>query len=332
MRLGTVATLVLASLLPAVAFAQFAGTAGGVSGAPFSVSVDPTYPAPYGQATLSFLSDSLDLTNATLTVSVGGKQIYSGSVRPVSLTLGKGGSVTRATVRITSNGGSYSGSVVIQPQDVSLIAESISSAPPLYPGKPLPPVEGDVRVVAVANLVNAQGVALDPAKLSYTWTVDATEILNASGIGKEALMVASPLQYRSRDVSVLVKSQDGSVVGGDTLSLSPVEPTVRVYENDPLLGIRFDRALSGTFSISGAESTLYAAPFSFATGGGGPVITWFLNGEAAQRGSGITLRPTGSGQGSASLTVTALGASDITAQQDFSILFGTNSGSNFFGL
>lgn len=332
MRLGVIATFILTLVLPGAALAQLGGTSGAVSGAPFTVSVSPQYPVPYSKAAISFLSDSLDLANATVAVSVAGKKTYQGSVRPVAVTLGKAGSVTTVSVTISSGSSSYSQSISIQPQDVALVAEPISSAPPLYPGKSRVPLEGDVRVVAIANLRNAQGKVFDPGTLSYSWTVEDTRVANFSGIGKQAIIVASPLQYRTRDVMVRVVSQDGNVIGGATLSLSPEEPTLRVYENDPLLGVRYDRALSNAYAITGAEATLYAAPFSLPTTSGAPLIQWFLNGAPAQRGNSITLRPTGSGGGRASLSVVASSGVYTTVTALLSLSFGETAGSNFFGL
>jgi hypothetical protein len=329
MRFSLFTALAFVLVLPGVVSAQSLGGLGDTSS--FTLSATPQYPAPYSQATLSLLSSSLDLTNATLTVSVSGKNIYKGAVHPVAVTLGKAGSVTSVAATISAGGADYSQSLSLQPQDVALIAEPISSTPPLYPGKPLVPLEGDVRVVAMANLKNASGKSLDPSVLSYAWTVDGTQIANSSGIGKEVVIVASPMQYRARDVSVTIMSQDGSQVGGASLSLSSLEPSVRIYENDPLLGIRFDHALSNNYAIAGAESTLYAAPFSLPTTNGAPLLRWFLNGTVAQTGSSITLRPTGSGQGSASLSLVA-GGSYTTATANLSLIFGATKGSNLFGL
>jgi len=299
---------------------------------PFTISVTPQYPAPSNIATLSFLSSSLDLSNATMTVSVGGKQTYQGSIQPTVVATGKAGSVTSVKVTITSGGTPYTQSLVIQPEEVSLIAEPISSAPVLYPGKPLIPLEGNTRVVAMSNFADAAGKKLDPATLSYSWTVDGALIANSSGIGKSSILVASPLQYRMRSVSVVVQSQVGNLVGGDALSLSPVDPSVRIYENDPLLGIRFDHALSMSYTIRGAEASLYAAPFSLPITGGAPLMHWFLNGTAAQTGNLITLRPSGNGQGSASLSLTA-GTGTSLATENLSIIFGAVPSSNlFFGL
>ncbi|MFZ3043938.1 MAG: hypothetical protein WA058_02420 [Minisyncoccia bacterium] len=323
--------IAVALILPIAVSAQSLGGLGD-TGTSFTVSVNPQYPVPNGTASLSFLSSTLDLANTTLSVSVGGTNIYQGSVRPVAVTLGKAGSITNIVATIVAGGISYKQTLSIQPQDVVLIAEPISSAPMLYRGKPSVPLEGDVRVVAMANLRNAAGKAADPSTLSYSWTVDGAQIANSSGIGKTAIIVASPLQYRARDVSVAVMNPDGALVGGDSLSLSATDPLIRLYENDPLLGIRFDRALPADYSIIGSEAALFAAPFSLPTTSGIPFIQWFLNGETAQTGNSITLRPSGSGQGSASLSLTASSGTDTTATANILLKFNIQKSSNFFGL
>lgn len=319
-------------ILPHPAFAQLVGTSDAVSDQPFSIEVNPQYPAPFSTATLSFVSDTLPLTNADMTVTSAGSKLYEGSVRPIGVKVGKAGSVTNVTIVIRSLGKNYRQNVLIQPQDVVLVVEPLSSAPPLYPGKPSIPLEGDARVVAAATLTKVGGQVLNPTTLSYTWSVDGTIVANSSGIGKSAIIVAAPLQYRSRDVSVIVRSQDGTVAGGSAATLDPVEPHVRTYVNDPLLGILFDHAINGSYALQNAEATLYAAPFSLPITNGPPFIRWYLNGDSAQTGPSITLRPSGSGQGTALVSLTATGGGNTTATSEFSVRFGEASGSNFFGL
>jgi len=331
MRFGIFITIVSALLVPLVSSAQsMDGSLGNTN--PFTISVAPQYPAPMSPVTLTFLSSSLDLTNASMTVSVGGKQTYQGSVQTLPIILGKVGGVTNILVKITSAGTTYSQSLTLQPEDVVLIAEPLSSSPALYPGKSLVPKEGNTRIVAMANFVDAAGKFIDPTSLSYTWTVDGVRIANSSGIGKSTIIVASPLQYRNRAVSVVIQSQMGTLVGGASLSLAPQEPSVRIYENDPLLGIRFEHALSTTYAITSTEASLYAAPFSFSLNNGAPLLQWFLNGAAAQTGTLITLRPSGSGQGSASLSLTASAGPSTTALTNLTLSFGAKPSSNFFGL
>lgn len=322
----------LFALMPSVVFAQALSYGLGNSGAPFSMTLAPTYPAPDSTATLSFVSASgLDLSNATLAVSVDGTSVYAGSVQTISIPIGAAGALTNIKAVVTSNGASYTQSLAVHAQDVSLVAEPVSSAPPLYPGKPLVPTEGDVRVVAIANIRTSKGVQINPAELSYAWTVDGVQMANFSGIGKDSIMVASPLQYRSRTVSVTVQSQDGTLVGGASIDLQTSEPKILVYVADPLLGILFNHALSGTYALSGTESTLYAAPYSLASNVSGASLQWFVNGTAAQTGQLLTVRPTGQGAGSANISVTGTIGTYTTAATDFSVAFGTTT-SSFFGL
>ncbi|MCX6786221.1 MAG: hypothetical protein NTU85_00100 [Candidatus Kaiserbacteria bacterium] len=330
---STLSPIIVAIILvaPLAVVAQSLGNIGGVAPA-FTVLVDPQYPTPHSQAKLTVLSSTLDLANSTMAVSISSKEIYRGSVQTVAVPLGNTGSTANVRVTIFTGGTNYSQTLSIQPQDVALIVEPISSAPPLYPGKSSVPFEGNVRIVAVANLQNAKGVAIDPSSLSYTWTVDDTQIANASGIGKDAIIVDSPLQYRSRSVSVIVKSNDGNFVGGATMSFSASEPFVRIYKNDPLLGILYDHAISGSYAIAGAEEMLYAAPFSMATINGAPLLQWFLNGEAAQTGNSITLRPSGNGEGTASLSLVASTGESTRATENLSLSFGSTSGFSLFGL
>lgn len=336
MRYRSLPILAFLLMLPVLASAQSLGTSiGGVD--PFTVSINPQYPAPGSQTTLSFVSSMIDLANAVLTVSVGGTQTYQGPVQPVAVSLGGTGVATTVSILITSAGKQYKSSLTIQPQDLSLIAEPLSSAPPLYPGKPLIPSAGNTRMVAVANFKDASGKTLDPTTLSYSWTVDGTQIAKSSGIGRNTIIVASPLKYRKRSVSVIVQSQAGSLASSASFSFEPNEPSVRIYENDPLLGIRFDHALAGTRTIQGTEASFYAAPFSFPILTTAPTLQWFLNGSAAQTGTLITLRPSGSGKGSASLSLTAsipdaVTYNPLTAIAKLALSFGTQSSTNFFDL
>lgn len=317
-------------LLPHFAFAQALDGLGGTD--TFTVSINPQYLTPHGSAVLSFVSSTLDLQNATLVVSKEGKQIYQGTVQPTAVSLGDVGRITVVSIKITSNGTTYPKTILLQPQDSTLIAEPLSSAPVLYQGKSNIPLGGNTRIVAFANFADSKGKSVNPAALSYTWTVDNTTISNSSGIGKSTIIVTSPLQYRERTVSVSIKDQTGGLVGGSSLTLAPKDPSLRLYENDPLLGIRFEHALSGSFTINGSESSLFAAPFSLPQLQNKPLFTWFLNGKRAQDGNTITLRPAGTGQGSASLSFVAEDGASSRTTTNLSLIFGEKKSTNFFGL
>ncbi|PIR83201.1 hypothetical protein COU19_01660 [Candidatus Kaiserbacteria bacterium CG10_big_fil_rev_8_21_14_0_10_56_12] len=315
-------------VLPLAASAQSLGDVG-----TFSITASPQYPRPFEQVTITPLSGQLDITNATMTVTVNKKQTYKGNAAPVGVPVGAVGTLTTVTVTLTSNGTSSTRSLSFRPQDLSLIVEPLASTPVLYPGKPAVPLGGSVRIVAVADLRSTSGKALDPSQLSYNWTVDEARLSVDSGIGRDTILVASPAQYRSRTVSLIVTSQDGSAVSGNSLTLTDESPVVRVYERDPLLGILFDRAIVNTFSIPSAEKTLFVAPYALPSNGTSPRLQWFLNGSAAQTGPVITLRPTGTGGGSASLSIVASVGDSATATANLSLTFGAPKGGlGIFGL
>lgn len=332
----SITALLLILLVPTVGHAQLTNNI--QLGAPividgsFSISATPQYPTPHSQVTLSFLSSSIDLMNATMTISMAGKQIYSGNVRPFAFSVGGMGSVTTATVKIISMNSTYTQKISIQPQDVSLIAEPLASIPPMYKGKPLVPLSGNTRIVAMANFKDGAGKTIDPSKLVYSWNVDGARLANSSGIGKSSVLVASALKYRIRSVSVDIQNQAGGLTGGATMQLSGSEPSVQIYENDPLLGIRFDHALSGSYTLAGTEAILFAAPFSLPLGGAFS-LQWFLNGQPAHTGNLLTIRSTGKGKGAAGLSLTASsGMSDNPATKSVSLVFGTPVSTNIFGL
>lgn len=304
------------------------GLAGGNPVQDLVLTLSPELPSPYSTATLSVQSTTLDLSASDMNVLVNGTSIYKGNVKGIPVKVGAAGS--QMTIKVTV--GSASQTLSVHPAGVALIQEPQSSAPPLYMGKPLVPQAGSVRLVAVADFRTSTGKPIDPATLAYTWSQDDTTLQSYSGVGKSSYMAKVPLQYRAAKFSVKVSTQDGSQAGGATVSLMSQQPTARIYENDPLLGIRFDRALGGTFTITNAEESFYGAPYSFSITNALPTLSWFLNGDAAETGSVVTLRPSGSGKGTASLSLVANNDSTLeNASAGLSLIFGASSG-GLFGL
>ena len=119
-----------------------------------------------------------------------------------------------------------------------------------------------------------------------------------------------------------------------------------LYNRDPLRGELLDRALQGQVRLAAKEVTLQAEPYFFANSSkknGSLVWEWTLNGgevvgpESAQ--GILTLRQTGTGAGSAAVSV-ALQNNDSdkfiqAAGAALQLTFGAQTGnliSNFFGL
>lgn len=318
-------TLLSSLFLPLAVLAQSAPA--------FTLSISPSYPAPYSSATVSVTSASFDFSSATLAATVNGVSVYSGNVAPFPVNIGAPGKTITVKATITQGPLTYTQSLSFTPQGVSLVTEPEATVPPLYSGRPLIPLSGTVHMVAVAEFKTSAGTPVDPKTLSYTWSADNTTLQNQSGIGKMSAEIPVPLQYRSRTVSVVVKTTSGSSIGAANAALSGSDPSVRIYQNDPLLGIRFDHALLSSYTLTGSEVSLFGAPYSFSTAGGAPALSWILNGSVAQTGSSLTLRPTGTGQGNATLSLSVSKQSTLeNALTTLAIIFGTKSSGGLFGL
>jgi hypothetical protein len=320
-----IGTLLLAGALfaPIFASAQFLGAD------PLTLSVSPQYPHPYDRVTITPGSTLINLGASTVTYTVNGKAGGTvGGGSSFSVQAGAAGSVTTVAVTATGPDGTYQKTLTLAPSDVELIAEPQTTAHPLYPGGRLTASQSTVRLVALADLRTSKG-AIDSKSLVYDWKLGDQQLIPQSGLGRSVLMVTAPERYRSATVSVTVSSQDGSVNGHAALDLSPAEPLLRVYENDPLLGPRYDRALSGTFSMRDNEASFVAVPYFFSKA---PVVSWAVGGSAAGQGPVVTVKSAGSGEGNASLAANAVGATALeSAAMNLFVSFTGPQASGGFG-
>lgn len=298
---------------------------------PLTVTLSPEHPRPYGTVTVTPASSLIDLAGSTVTISANGAVIEKGSgAQPADIQLGGPGSRTTIVVTAVLNGQTFQKQVVVRPSDVSLIIEPVSSTHPFYRGSSLITSEGRVRLVALADLRTSSGALIPSSSLIYTWKSADQILQEASGIGKSVLTVDAPFRYRDASVSVTVTSQDGSAVAQASTVIAAIDPIVRIYRNDPLLGPWFSLALPASFSMTDEEETFRAVPYFFS---GTPSLSWQVNGTPSETAQDLTVRPAGNGTGTAVISVTA---SDTTrtqsATRSLSVTFGGSKSTGIFGL
>ena len=299
---------------------------------PLTVDASPQYPAPYQSVTLSPSSSVFDIAASTITVTLNGKSLYSGTGGS-SITVPMGGPGTIADVKVTISGDGQSPAtqeLVFHPETVALVVEPVSSTHPFYEGSGLVTSEGRVRIVAVPDLRSSPTHALNPPTLVYTWSLGNQELNADSGTGKSVLDASAPQQYRDADVSVIVSSPDGIEIGQADTTISPVDPITHVYEIDPLLGPLYDNALSGTITMTDAEDTFRGVPYYFSET---PAVSWGVNGNQSGITNDITVRAAGSGQGSAVLNFSAVESdTSLSSDSTVSVNFGQKPSAGIFGL
>ena len=325
MRRAGSAALLLAGLgFVYVAHAQLTSTD------PLTLTLSPDYPAPYQIVTVTPESSAIDLSASTITFTVNGKVVQRGSGQEsASIAVGGPGSATVVSVTAVNNGNKYTKSITIRPADVALVIEPTSTTHPFYEGAALIGSEGNLRIIAIPDLRTSKGAQIPASSLVFTWKNGDQILQSSSGIGKSVLTASAPVRYRDTVISVTVSSQDSSVVGQASALISPGDPVMRIYANDPLLGVRYETALSGTVSLTDSEATYRAVPYYFTTV---PSLVWQVNGTPSQTGQDITVRPSGNGKGTAVLGVSASsGTLGQAANATLSVLFGQGA-SGLFGL
>jgi hypothetical protein len=129
--------------------------------------------------------------------------------------------------------------------------EADTFVPQFYKGKALPTYKSIVKLTAIPRF---NTFASDPALYSYAWTANQIQSMG-KGLGKQSVLV--PMKYSGSSVPVEVTVTDhasGSDPSATTSAtqlssgsaqqrLVAVDPLILFYEDAPLLGIRFDRAL-----------------------------------------------------------------------------------------
>lgn len=314
MRMLKISMMVAALLFALPVAAQYS-----TQDEPISFVLTPSYPRPYQSVTVSPRSSLIDLTASTVTISVNGVAVQKGTgTQAATVTVGGVGETTKITVSVKGpDGKTYTTSTSVRPADVSLVVEPNTTVHPLYQGLPLVASEGSVRLVAIADLRTSVNKPIDPSTLVYQWKLGSKILTSASGIGRSVLVATAPIRYRDADITLTVSSPDSSIVAEAKTTITPVDPVVRIYSFDPLLGPDYDHAIGASFSLLTTEASFRAVPYFFAAP---PTIEWSVSGTAQNAQKDITVRSTGNGQGSASLEARAKLASNLQTASSRTLL------------
>lgn len=301
-------------------YAQLASTE------PLTISINPQYPRPYDQVTVTVGSNLVNLSASAITISLNG-QVVSEGARSAVIRVGGAGETTTIRATATTNGQTHSAVRAIRPAEVSLVLEPSTSAHPFYEGGKLVAPETRVRIVALADLRTSTGARIAPSQLAYTWKLGDKVLNEQSGLGKSVLDATAPVRYRDAQVSVTVATQDNSQSARSSIFVSPTTPLVRIYATDPLSGTDFAHAISGTYALTSSEDSFLAVPYFFK---GTPSVAWTLNGTVSSREDTITVRTTGNQTGTALVSASVSDGAFEMGEARFTLQFG-NTSTNFFG-
>jgi hypothetical protein len=320
----------------------FAQTSGGID--PVQYIVSPETPGPNQSVTIEAQGVGAFLGDATITWQLDGKTMSSSvGQRTFTFTTGPLGSVNRVHVEIdSSTQGTLTHDFTFVPSNVNLIWEAHTTTPFTYRGKALYSPGSTIKVVAFPTIVSG-GTTISANNLSFEWQRNGTPVPAQSGKGFSTFTFSGDQLRGGEDVSVDVYFS-GVKVGSAAVSIPAVEPELVFYNKDDLRGVLFDQALPSTVSLTGKEVTLQAVPYYFSSDSaqnGNLTFNWILDGQPTtgpDTANGIlTLRQTGEGNGSATVSATMQNSDQSkfiqSATAALQINFGQTSSSNsLFGL
>ena len=305
-----------------------------ISPTEINVSMLPENPGPNQPVSISLTSFATDINNANITWKIDGKTQKQGiGEKAFSFTAGAMGKETRIDITaVTAEGETINKTVVINPSTVDLIWQSDGFVPPFYKGKSLFSHQDRVTVIALPHITSGGG-ELSAKNLVYKWKNNDNVMEASSGYGKNSYTFDASLISRPVDIEVDITSPDTGDTAVTDITLSPIDPSIVFYQKNPLYGIEFQKALTGTvFLDSSKEITVTAMPFYFGAvspSSSNLTYTWSINGSPVNNTSSQTevFRQKEGTSGASNISLSIENSSKIlqSASESFNLLFGATN-------
>lgn len=273
-----------------------------------NIGITPAYPAPNQLTTIKARSTA-PKGAYTYIWSVNGAEFAAGIDRDtITLLSGAAGQETEVEVSLIDiNGNSVGGDIFfIRPGSVDVVWEGRSYVPPFYRGQLYPNGDSKIVLEAIPHLSDENG-KIAPNNLVYLWEADGKKLTSLSGYGRSTISISPTVFKNTTTVSVTVETRDGFSTAKGIAAIPIVVPQIVFYENKPLAGFLFNRAVPQTVQFLGEEMTFRAVPF-FVTAPETMAYEWTLNGEPFSirdsKPDIATFRKTGEGGGVFSVGIT----------------------------
>lgn len=302
-----------------------------------NITITPEIPDPREPITIFVESFSTNLQTSTITWSEDGKIIKSDfnetTFQTIAPEVGQKKVITMTIEK--SNGSVIEKKITFAPAEVDLVYEAETYTPPFYKGGALFTSQSNLNFVAVPRFISEQNTLISPQNLVYKWKVDNKNIQASSGVGKNKFTYEGVLIQRPANITVEVTSLDGLFQAKDIVEISLQNPEVLVYENNPVHGIIFEKAIEGTFNMDREEISLTAQPFFFNSRDVDGFLTqyyWYTNGILGSESDfgEVTFRADSEQKGIASIQVVANRASYILQNASANFQLDFSKGTNEF--
>ena len=227
-----------------------------------TLTMTPESPRPGDTVRFQVSSYNIDLDRSDIVWRAQNSIIVEGAgVKEATVKAGATGTITR--IRVTARdaeGNSATAEAVIRPVEIELIWSTDSYVAPLYRGRALPGANSKIRVYALARF--PRGSALVPEKeIIYTWSHNNATLSALSGRGKSHIEIVGPSLYDRDSISVVAETVDRAWTGTASINIPMSDTVLELYENHPLYGILYHRAIIGEVHTNEQEQKLTAVPY-----------------------------------------------------------------------
>ena len=301
---------IILTLVLTTAFAGFFARAQ-VRDTDIVLSISPQYPSQNQSVNATLNSHTTNLDKANIFWSVNNQETSGGiGKKSFSFKTGDAGSFSVLSVTIdTVDGQSISKTMTITPAELDMLWEAYDSyTPPFYKGKALVTSQGTLKIVAVPSIINQNG-KVNINNLSYVWKKDSKTQSDSSGWGKNYFIFQNSYLDKGNIIEVKVSDISGGASTSGKITLNTTNPKILFYQNDPALGVKWERTLNNGFTINPNGETLTVEPYFFSPqnlNSADLVFDWSLNGEKIQTPSPkniLSIKPEAGQSGSATIKV-----------------------------
>lgn len=206
-------------------------------------------------------------------------------------------------------------------QSVDLLWQGDGYTPPFYNGRTLWSSQSKITLFAVPQKLGG------PANLNYKWSRNGTVLGSLSGVGKNTLSLNDSVLSKSQNIRVEIVFGDNEVLAQTSTVITPVTPSLLVYENNPLYGFLFHKEVSGSYPLHEAEITFDAFPLFFSVQDHSDTsltYRWRTNTGETETKSSVTYRAPEEASGTSLISITLSNADKIlqSANKSFLVQFG----------
>lgn len=247
--------------------------------------VVPEIPKPGEEVTITTeLYGDIDLNTTLIVWRVNGKESLKGvGKKEFKFIMSESGKLTTIDFQaIPTNAPEITKSWSFAPVDVDILWQANTYTPPFYKGKALFTPESNVTFIALPNILIG-GKRVDPSDVVYKWKVNRVVDGANSGFGKASYDYTGSIILRPTLIQAEVYAAANSAfkgIGG--FEISHIFPQALIYEDNPLYGILFNKALRNQYTIKENEVEVSVVPYFFSTEGKNTSVTykWNLNNNA----------------------------------------------------